>query len=179
MQFPWSHKVRIPESSYIWLSVDSLKSHPDNPNKHFSPQIERLAKIIDELGFRHPIIVSNQSGFIVSGHGRLQALQSLGWTHVPVQYQDFKDEAEEYAVLVSDNAIADWAMLDLAKINNDFHKFGPMDIELLGIKDFDLDPEFEPGTIEEQGQLDQKKLIIMECPHCGESFELDQAEKIK
>lgn len=174
VKYEWSHLIRIPESSFQWVYVPSLRSHPKNPNKHTPEQITRLAKIIKELGFRHPIIVSNLSGCIVSGHGRLEALKELGWDYVPVQFQDFKDEAEEYAVLVSDNAISDWSNLDLAQVNNDFHEFGDelFDIELLGIESFQMDPPMTETETEENGNI---KLII--CPSCGETIERDQCEK--
>lgn len=38
--------------------------------------------------------------------------------------------------------------------------------------------DFGSGTEEDQGKLDQTKVIIMECPHCGETFEKSQAKII-
>lgn len=173
-----TYKDLIKFTPEVLIDASKLKEHPNNPNTHTEDQIERLAKIISHVGFRHPIIVSKNSGFIVSGHGRLQALQKLGWTLVPVEYQDFKDEAEEYQVLVSDNAIADWSTLDLAKINADFHDFGPdFDLELLGLKDFQLDPDnFEPGTEDDQQRLDQTKPFFVKCPECQHAFDAKEHE---
>lgn len=159
------------------INIDSLKEHPKNPNKHSEDQIKRLADILEYQGWRYPIKVSNQSGFITSGHGRLAAAKLKNWSQVPVSYQDYESEDQEYADIVSDNAIADWSDLDLSNVNLEIENLGPdFDINMLGIKNFNLD--FDPGTIEEQGKLDQKKLIIMQCPHCGESFEQKQAKII-
>ena len=58
-------------------------------------------------GWRHPITVSKQSGYIVAGHGRLAAAQSLGWAKAPVDMQDFENEADEFAHLIADNKIAE------------------------------------------------------------------------
>jgi ParB-like chromosome segregation protein Spo0J len=96
------------------IPVDDLVPHPQNRNFHPPDQIERLSKLIDYQGLRAPIIVSNLSKHIVKGHGTLQALKLLGWKDIPVQYQDFEDETQEYAFLQSDNAIAAWASLDLS-----------------------------------------------------------------
>ncbi len=87
------------------VPIHKLQPHPENPHKHSGQQIERLAKLIDYQGIRHPIIVSKRSGFIVVGHGRLMALKKLNVSVVPVDYQDFENEAQEYAFIVSDNAI--------------------------------------------------------------------------
>lgn len=126
--------------------VSSLKPSPKNRNKHSQEQIERLAKILEYQGWRYPIKVSNQSGFITSGHGRLLAAKSLGQTEVPVNFQDYESEEQEYADIQADNAIASWAELDLTGINTDLEQLGPnFDLDMLGIKDFVLEPADKYG----------------------------------
>ncbi len=126
-----------------------LKPHPKNRNKHPKEQIERLTKLIKYQGVRAPIVVSNLSGYIVKGHGTLDALkpicQEFNVVTVPVVFQDFEDDEQEYAFLQSDNAVAAWAELDLAGINADIVDIGPFDVELLGIKDFEVAPEDKYG----------------------------------
>lgn len=123
------------------VSVKELKAHPQNRNQHPKDQIERLAKILDYQGWRYPIKVSKRSGFITSGHGRLEAAKHLKLKEVPVSFQDYTDEAQEYADLQADNAIASWSELDLSAINTDIGDLGPdFDIDLLGIKDFVIEP---------------------------------------
>ena len=132
------------------VSVKQLTPHPKNRNQHSQEQINRLADIIQYQGWRHPIIVSNLSGKIVAGHGRLAAAKKLKLDSVPVDYQDFPDEDAEYAFLTSDNAIALWAELDLAGINTDLGDLGPdFDLNMLGIKDFTLDPPAVEGQCHE------------------------------
>lgn len=152
------------------ISIDKLVSHPKNPNKHSDAQIKRLSELIQYQGWRLPIIVSNQTGFIISGHGRFAAAKLLGLEKVPVSYQDFKDEKQEYAFLVSDNAIASWAELDLASITSHIPELGEeFDINLFGLSNFNLIPvNFEAGTEDDQGKLDEKKPV--QCPNCGEQF---------
>lgn len=123
------------------VSIKELKPHPKNPNKHSKEQIERLAKIIGYQGIRRPIRVSNRSGFITAGHGLVEALKSIGSKDVPVNYQDYTDDDQEFADIVADNSIASWAELDLAAINLEVPTLGPdFDIDMLGIKDFEIEP---------------------------------------
>lgn len=148
-----------------WISVDLLKPHPKNPNTHTKEQIERLAQILKYQGFRSPIIVSNLSGYITVGHGRLEAAKLNGWDKVPVSLQDYEDETQEYAHIVSDNSIADWATLDLSKINVEIPDLGPnLDLELLGLKNFTID------ISEKIEKSDKKEKKPKNCPHCGDEI---------
>lgn len=131
-------KVRCTFTQLVPLA--DLKPHPKNRNKHPKAQISRLAEIFEYQGIRHPIVVSRLSGFIVAGHGRLEAAQKAGLTEFPVDYQEFASEEQEYAFLISDNAAALWAELDLSGINTDLPDLGPdFNIDLLGIKNFTID----------------------------------------
>lgn len=120
--------------------ITKLKPNPKNPNQHDESQIDRLCKLIKHHGFRVPIIISRQSGFIAAGHGRLEASKKLGLSSVPVMYQDFESPDIEYQFMVADNAIQGWSDLDLSKINFDIADIGPFDIELLGLKSFVVEP---------------------------------------
>jgi hypothetical protein len=123
------------------IDIDKLVFNPKNNNKHSKEQIDRLSKLIEFQGFRNPVIVSNRTGFVVAGHGRIEAARKIGMDKVPVMYQDFDNEAQEYAYLTSDNAIASWAELDLGMVNTEMLEFGPeFDVDMLGIKDFVIEP---------------------------------------
>ena len=171
------------------VKISELKPHPKNRNKHPDEQIARLAAILKYQGWRYPIKVSKRSGFITSGHGRLEAAKLNGWTHAPVNFQDYDSDEQEYADLQADNAIASWAELDLASINTDLGDLGPdFDIDLLGIKDFVLEPadklepqcdeddvpeRVEPRTkIGDIYQLGRHRLM------CGDSTSIDAVERL-
>ncbi len=111
--------------------VDKLTPNENNPNIHSEDQVAKLAKLIELHGWRLPIVVSNRSGFIVQGHGRLLAAKELGLKAVPVDFQDFKNEAEETAVLISDNVIAELSQFDglrMAELINELDVFN-VDLE--------------------------------------------------
>lgn len=149
--------------------VSNLKPHPKNRNIHGTDQIERLAKLLKYQGIRAPIVVSKLSGCIVKGHGTLEAIKQNGWTQAPIVHQDFENDEMEYAFVQSDNSIASWAELDLSGINSDLGDMGPdFDLDLLGLKNFNLVPEFEPESEKDHGKLGEKKPV--QCPSCGEQF---------
>ena len=120
------------------VDIDSIVQNPKNANKHPKEQIERLEKLIKYQGFRNPLIISNRTGFLVVGHGRLEAAKNLGMKQVPVIKQDFENEAQEYAYLISDNEIARWASLDNDLVYEELKHIELDDIELLGIENFNL-----------------------------------------
>jgi len=126
------------------VEIESITPNPENNNRHSIEQIKRLEKGIKHNGFRVPLIVSNRSGFLISGHGRLQAALNIGMTHVPVVFQDFKNEAEEYQFLTFDNEIARWAELDMQAVHIKLEELqleSDFDIELLGIEKFKIEDE--------------------------------------
>ena len=115
------------------VDVVDLIPHPRNPNKHDDRQIGLLAKIIRNQGWRNPIVVSERSGFIVPGHGRLEAAKVLNVEQVPVDSQAFTNEAEEYAHLIADNRIAELAEAsrdELAELIRELE--GKIDLDLTG-----------------------------------------------
>jgi len=170
------------------VDIDSLVKNPKNNNVHPKEQIERLDKLIKHHGFRNPIIVSNRTGFIVAGHGRLESAKLAGLKEVPVMYQDFDNEASEYAYLTSDNAVASWATLDMAMINSELLNFPDLDIELLGIEDFEVVvPEVlvpltdEDAVPEVVHPITRKGDIWLLGNHrlmCGDSTMIDDVEKL-
>jgi hypothetical protein len=98
------------------VPIADLKPNPRNPNKHPEKQIALLAKIIQTQGWRAPITVSNRSGLIVRGHGRLEAAKLAGLTECPVDRQDYESEAAEHSDMLADNQLAELAETDFASL---------------------------------------------------------------
>jgi len=154
------------------VEIEKLRPHPKNPNRHTPEQIERLSELYQYHGIRHPIIVSKLSGYIVAGHGRLEAAKWCGIEKFPVVYQDFENSEAEYAFVVADNAVAAWAELDLSMINIEVPELGPdFNIDMLGIKDFTIDPiervSDDPIEITGDETNTTNKTV---CPKCGHKW---------
>lgn len=123
------------------VDITKVIGNPKNPNKHPEKQVQLLAEIIKATGWRNNITISKLSGFVVKGHGRLAAAIKAGLKQVPVEYQNYTSEAEEYADLTADNRLAEMADLDntmladiLAEIDT-----GEFPLELSGYTEEDLD----------------------------------------
>ncbi len=172
------------------VAIEEIVANPKNANKHSPEQIERLKKIISYQGFREPLVISTRSGFLVCGHGRLEAAKSLGVKELPCIYQDFKDEAQEYAHMVADNEIARWANLDEEKLKNDLKDFKLEDLDVLGLLDTKFLDEITPTKIDEEKEDDvpEVKDVITKKGDvwvlgnhrlmCGDSTMIDDVEKL-
>lgn len=138
--------------------VYDLRPDPLNPNFHSQSQVKWLAKILKVQGIRKPSIISNLNGLLVTGHGSIEAAKLNRWKWYPIVYQDFKDYDLQYAHMVADNGLAHQGELDFDMINLVLPQLNPdMGIEMLGIKDFEIDPS-------------EKKRSKKSCPKCGHSF---------
>ena len=115
------------------VDITEIVANPRNPNKHPDKQVALLAKIIRHQGWRAPVVVSKRSGFVVAGHGRLEAAKLLQVQVVPVNFQEFATEADEWAHVIADNRIAELAETDGAMLKD-------LLIELdSATQDFDMD----------------------------------------
>lgn len=160
--------------------VDIVKvvPNPRNPNTHSDKQIELLAKIIDYQGWRAPITVSKRSGFVVRGHGRLLAAEALGLEKVPVDYQDYANEAEEWADLIADNRIAELSELDNEMLKDLIQEIdsGEIDLTLTGYDEDAIESLLTPIDIDDffrdhEEPSNEKEEGAKTCPHCGRPIE--------
>lgn len=137
----WAGEVPVFCAHDDIVDVLTLIPNPKNPNTHPEEQVELLGRIIRATGWRQPITVSKRSGFIVKGHGRHLAAQAAGLTKVPVDYQDYASEAEEYADLVADNRLAELSEIDKAMMADVFKEIDPTEIpvELTGYTEEEFD----------------------------------------
>lgn len=132
----------IPKCSFTKLAnIEELIPNPKNPNTHPQAQIELLAKVLKSQGFRQPIVVSKRSGFIVKGHGRLEASKLAGFSQVPIDEQEYINEAQEYADMIADNRLAEISELDNQKLKDLIQELdtGEIDLELTGFTNQDLE----------------------------------------
>ena len=142
----------------------SLLPNPANPNRHSAHQIQLLASIIQEQGWRNPVTVSKRSGLIVRGHGRLEAALLIGCQTIPVDEQDYASEAEELADLLADNRLSELAELDedgLRRALRSISEADPaFDLELTGFMEDEIRKLMDG---EEDGAGELETIPRMEC----------------
>lgn len=138
------------------VPLDELKPNPRNPNRHPEEQLRLLAHIIEAQGWRAPITVSNRSGLIVRGHGRLEAARLLELDEAPVDYQDYRNDEDEWADLIADNRIAELAETDYLALTEMLEELdtGAFDMELTGYSEsalLDLVDASDLEPLDEEG----------------------------
>lgn len=78
------------------------------------------------------------------------AAKELEMKQVPVMFQEFDDEAQEYAHMTADNAVQQQSIIDFKKVNESFPDFGPdFNVDMLGIKNFTLDISDKTTSLDE------------------------------
>ena len=148
------------------IDIGKAIPNPKNPNHHPQSQIELLAKIIKAQGWRQSITISNRSGFIVKGHGRLLAAITLRADQIPVEYQNYETEAEEIADLTADNRLSELSEMDndtLVELLQDLRE-EDFDLELAGYTTEDMEQLLEDFTTmdEESDEVEEEKENLAE-----------------
>lgn len=153
-------KIRCRHSEAV--DPATLVPHPRNPNEHSDREIELLGRILPHQGWRSPIVVSKRSGYVICGHGRLKAAMAVGCEIVPVDIQDFEDEATEFAHMIADNRLSELSEFNyenVAGIFQDVEATG-MDLDLTGFLDFERSPflqaKWEPDTLKDLEDFENK-----------------------
>lgn len=94
-----------------YLAISELKEYERNIKIHSKKQVNKLIASIKQFGMVNPILIDNNNT-IIAGHGRLQALEKLGYTKIPVIRIEHLSETEIKAYRLADNKIADDAIYD-------------------------------------------------------------------
>jgi ParB family transcriptional regulator, chromosome partitioning protein len=156
------------------IQLATLIPYINNSRTHSDEQVAQIAASIKEFGFNNPILVDKDSG-IIAGHGRLQAARKLGLTEVPCVRLEHLTETQRKAYIIADNRLALNAGWDNELLRLELNELdGNIDLSLLGFTVPELTiamgfgADFEPGTEDDQGKLDQKDPII--CPACSHEF---------
>jgi ParB-like chromosome segregation protein Spo0J len=164
--------------AYKRAAVAALVPYARNSRTHSAAQVDKIAASIREFGFLNPVITDGANG-IIAGHGRILAAQKLGIDEVPTIDAAHLTDAQRRAYIIADNRLAldaGWDDEMLRVELGDLQDAG-FDLALTG---FDLDEisvlmtdaSFAPGTEDDQGQLDTLSPKIVNCPHCGEDFDV-------
>ncbi|MCP1837124.1 DNA modification methylase [Bradyrhizobium sp. USDA 4524] len=154
--------------------IGELKPNPRNARRHSDKQLNQIAASIREFGF-NSIVVVDEDGCILVGHGRVAGARLAGLETVPVLRVTHLTEAQKTAFALADNKIAlnaDWDLDQLkglwrelmdAELNFDVEVtgFGTAEIDLLvdgptqpdKVDRSDLIPAAEAAAVSRLGDL--------------------------
>ena len=162
---------------YKAAKVFDLIPYAQNARTHSDAQVAQIAASIREFGFINPVIVDGSAG-IVAGHGRVLAARKLGLAEVPTLEVGHLTDAQRKAYILADNKLALNAGWDLDLLKVELQELdGKFDLALIGFNAGELAamldvPNFAPGTEDQQGKLDELAPKIVQCPHCGQEYDL-------
>lgn len=158
------------------IKTGDLIPYARNSRSHSEAQVAQIAGSIREFGFTNPVLIDAENG-IIAGHGRVLAAQKLGLDKVPCIRLAHLTETQKRAYIIADNKLALNAGWDEEMLSLELSDLREMDFDL-GLTGFDAEgieailnpdePDFPPGTEDDQGKLDEKSPI--ECPHCRKFF---------
>jgi hypothetical protein len=105
-------KIHCAYDELLPLAQLEQRRNPKNPNTHSAAQVAAIAAVLDGNGWRQAIVISNRSGLMTRGHGRLEAALLLGYEAAPVDFQDYESEQDEIADMIADNRLAELSEMD-------------------------------------------------------------------
>lgn len=169
------------------VPITEIKPYENNAKIHTREQIEQIKQSIFEFGNNDPIAI-DANGVIIEGHGRLMALQELGYTEVEVIRLGHLNEEQRKAYTLIHNKLTmntgfelDMLEAELKTIENIDMKFYDFDFDFsddLVIEDIEEDnfnPEVPQDAIAKRGQvyqLGEHRLM------CGDSTSAADVQKL-
>lgn len=164
------------EKGKIYTTIEQLKNWDKNPRNISDLDFSRLKLQIKKLGQYKPLLVTEE-GIILGGNMRLRAFKDLGIEEVWVSVVKPKNEAEKVEFALSDNDRAGY--YDELMLQELVYTTEDLSTDILGLYKVDMkeaqmlseviqDKDFDPATLEEQGNLDEKDKT--KCPKCGHEF---------
>jgi len=144
------------------MRIADITPNPDNPRVIKDDKFQKLTESIrtfPQMLELRPIVI-NADGVVLGGNMRLRACQAAGLKDVPVIRADTLTPEQQREFIIKDNVGFgewDWDALANSWDTEALHAWG-VDMPAL--------PDFDPGTIEDQGKLDEK--ATKKCPACGE-----------
>ena len=153
-----------------YLPLDNLTPYFNNARKHEADDVATIKESIKSFEMCDPIGIWSDKNIIVEGHGRLLALQELGYKEAPCIRLDHLTDDERKAYALAHNKTAENSAWDFAKMENELADLdGLFDMSAFGFvihsEDVNIDDFFEDAEPKEK----EPKMIT--CPHCGEVFE--------
>lgn len=115
--------------SITYKSPSDLRPDPRNARTHPKRQIEQIKASIESFGFTNPIL-SDETGLIIAGHGRLMAAKELSLDVVPVIELPGLSLAQQRALRLADNKIALGASWDLDLLKLELGELADLDVDL-------------------------------------------------
>jgi DNA modification methylase len=132
------------------LQIAALKPNPRNARLHSQKQLHQIAASIREFGF-NSIVVIDEGGVILVGHGRVKAAKLAGLTTLPVLRITHLTAEQKVGFSLADNKIALNADWDLEQIKLLLRELSAeelnFDLEVTGFETAEIDLLIDGPTV--------------------------------
>lgn len=128
-----------------YIDINELKPYVNNAKIHTAEQIEQIKKSIEEFGMNDPIAI-DQNNEIIEGHGRLLALQKLGYDKVPIIRLGHLTEEQKKAYTLVHNKLTMNTGFDVDLLKIELEDITDIDMDDFG---FEIWEEQEPQEVVE------------------------------
>lgn len=141
--------------------------------------VKKVLESIEEFGFRNPILVDPDM-VIIAGHTRREASILAGMSEVPYIVAEGLSPEQVKAYRIADNKLSEIATWDDELLKEELWSLKEADfsLEVIGFEEWQVSPILNPITDEElndfftESEPQEKEPKKMQCPHCGEYFEV-------
>ena len=137
------------------VKIVDLREYEGNAKLHPQEQIDKIKKSIQEFGNNDPIAI-DENNIIIEGHGRLQALEQLGYTEAEVIRLSHLSEDQKKAYILVHNKLNMDTGFDTEMLRDELDGIFSVDMADFG---FDL-PEDEilnfSSEVEEQEEEEKE-----------------------
>lgn len=154
-----------------YVPVDKIKPYERNARRHGEKDIAAIKSSIEQFGFDDPVGIWGPDNIVVEGHGRLLAAKELGMETVPCIRLDHLTSDQRRAYALAHNKTAELSGWD----------YQLMEEEIAELTTVDLTPFFGDLNVDSEAMFDdlftdsepkEKEPKRIQCPHCGEWFEI-------
>lgn len=150
--------------------LDELVKALWNPRKISEKQKDSLKRSLKEFGNVEPVVWNKQTGHIVGGHQRVDALIDCGETETDIVVVDMSEEREQALNIALNKISGDWDTDKLAKIFEELD--GHIDTTLTGFSEKEIASMILiPDLWEDDGEENFFGRKV-KCPECGHEFTL-------
>lgn len=149
----------------VYVSIDKIKPYENNPRNN-KKAIDKVAKSIQEYGFKVPCVVDSKY-VLITGHTRYEAAKKLGMKKIPCIIADdlSKEKIKEFRI--ADNKVSEYSEWDFDKLSEE--------LATLDMDDFQFDFGIEMSADIDWAKVDDltednytpPEVNNLRCPHCG------------
>jgi hypothetical protein len=169
------------------MDINDIKPYDKNAKKHPDSQLQALAKIVADVGWRVPIIINHKTNVIVNGHGRflcylqykdqynlkmIWVTNDLGETVLGEQEKTPMTEKQEKMFRLADNKVSQ-TDFDEELLYEEVKELYELDEELGKLSGYEIS-DFDYESFEEKNkEIDVDEIegdLNIECPKCGFKF---------